>query len=59
MSETTQEITAAEAMAKAGECREMAKRTRNSGHQYMLKHIAETWERIAKTLLTNGDQAAH
>lgn len=42
-------VTAAEARAKADECREMAKREQLPEHKIMLEHIAQTWERIAKS----------
>jgi hypothetical protein len=35
--------------AKAAECRAIAKSDKNQSHRVMLVHIAETWERIAKT----------
>lgn len=34
---------------KAAECRLMAEHDRNQAHRVMLLHMAETWERIAKT----------
>jgi hypothetical protein len=42
-----------EAKAKAEECRIMAMRTGRRDHQIMLHHIAETWERIVRTM-TDG-----
>ena len=35
--------------AKAAECRALARQDRNENHRVMLLHMAETWERIAKT----------
>jgi Tfp pilus assembly protein PilN len=45
-----QRITAKQAEAKARECRQMAKHSKNPDHQAMLEQMAEAWERIA------GDQ---
>jgi len=42
-----------EAKAKAEECRVLAMRADRRDHQIILHHIAETWERIARTM-TNG-----
>ena len=36
-------------LRKAAECRAMAASHKNEGHRIMLLHMAETWERIAKT----------
>jgi hypothetical protein len=47
-------LTAAEAQAKVDECRDTAIRASNPEHRTMLIHMAETWERIAKSLQTNG-----
>jgi hypothetical protein len=55
MSDPTKRLTADEAQAKATECRDMAKRATNPEHRIMLEHMAETWERIAKGLMTNGN----
>ena len=38
--------------AKAAECRTLAKADANSSHKIMLKHMAETWDRIARTYET-------
>ena len=54
MAEPTKRLTASEAEAKVTECREMAQRAMNPEHRIMLIHMAETWERIAKSLQTNG-----
>jgi len=43
-------LSAQEAKAKAAECRGLAMRAHSREHQIMLYHMAETWERIAKTL---------
>jgi len=40
-------LTAAEARAKASECREMAGHASKPAHRTMLNHMAETWDRIA------------
>jgi hypothetical protein len=45
---TSDRLTAAEAHAKADECREMARRDQSSEHKIMLEHMAQTWERIAR-----------
>jgi hypothetical protein len=50
----TKRLTASEAQAKVIECREMAKLAKNPEHRAMLVHMADTWERIAKSLMTNG-----
>jgi hypothetical protein len=42
-------INAETCRAKAEECRTMAKQNNNPGHRIMLPHMAEAWERIAKT----------
>jgi hypothetical protein len=34
---------------KADECRTLAKEAKKQEHRVMLMHMAETWERIAKT----------
>ncbi len=46
----TERLNTEEATAKAAECREDAKRAKLSEHKIMLEHMAQTWERIAKTL---------
>jgi hypothetical protein len=38
-----------QALAKAEECREMAKVAHDQSHRIMLNSIAQTWERIAET----------
>ena len=53
MSEATKRLTASEAQAKVIECREMAKLAKNPEHRAMLVHMADTWEAIAKSLVTN------
>ena len=35
--------------AKAAECRALARVTRENSHRIMLVHMADTWDRIAKT----------
>ena len=46
--ESSERLTAAEARAKAAECRELAQQANYPEHRLMLEHIAETWERIAR-----------
>ena len=41
---------AQEAKAKAAECRDQAKRMNRRDQQIMLEHMAQTWERIAKSM---------
>jgi hypothetical protein len=43
-------INVEEARAKAAQCRVDAKRVTRPEHKTMLEHMAETWERIAKSL---------
>jgi hypothetical protein len=40
--------------AKAEECQMLAKQAHRQEHRVMLLHMAETWERIAKTY-ENGE----
>jgi hypothetical protein len=47
-------LTAAEAHAKAQECREMAERAQLEERRTMLNHMSETWDRIAASLKPNG-----
>jgi len=54
MSEPTKRLTVSEALAKVVECREMAKRAKNPEHRAMRAHMADTWERIATSLMKNG-----
>ena len=42
-------LSAEEARAKAAQCRDEAKRTGNPEHKVMLEHMAQTWERMAKS----------
>jgi len=49
MVEATHRMSKAECLAKAGECYELANAAMDKRHRIMLKHIAETWERIAET----------
>jgi hypothetical protein len=51
---TPRRLTAAEAKAKAAECREMAQYATRDDYRIMLEHMAETWERMA-VRLQNGD----
>jgi hypothetical protein len=51
--EPTNPLTFEEAQAKSAECRTIAARARFPEHRIMLEHMAETWERIARTL--DGD----
>jgi hypothetical protein len=36
-------------VAKAKECRDLARTAAQTQHRVMLNHIAETWERLAET----------
>jgi hypothetical protein len=45
---TTLKVTPEVCRAKAEECRQMAESVERPTHAIMLKHMAETWERIAK-----------
>jgi hypothetical protein len=45
----TQRLNADECRKKAEECRTLARAARNPAQKIMLEHMAETWERIAKT----------
>ena len=47
-------LTRNECLAKAKECRELARFSRVQEHRIMLEHMAQTWERIAGSLPTNG-----
>jgi hypothetical protein len=40
-------VTAAQAREKVIECMDLAAIAREPSHRIMLRHIAETWERIA------------
>jgi hypothetical protein len=42
-------LDAATCRTKAEECRTLARADKNAAHRIMLLHMAETWERIAKT----------
>ena len=50
MPDPTSRLTLEEARRKVAECREMAGRVIYPEHRVMLEHMAETWERIARTL---------
>jgi hypothetical protein len=52
MAGATERLDAEGAKAKALECREDAKRTRRPEHRIMLEHMADTWDRIARSLET-------
>jgi hypothetical protein len=45
----TQHLDAEVCRAKAAECRDIAQRAKTASDRIMLLHMAETWERIAKT----------
>jgi hypothetical protein len=45
--EPSKRFTHDQCLAKAKECRDMARHTANEGHRTMLEHMAETWTRIA------------
>jgi hypothetical protein len=47
-------ITADQARAKVAECLAMAKVARDPSHKIMLCHMAETWERIARDIISNS-----
>ena len=44
------QLTTDQARQKAAESLELAKHTRDTFHQILLQHIAETWERIARNI---------
>ena len=52
--ETTRRLTAADARAKASECRDLARRALKPEHRVMLQDMAETWDRLA-IKLGDGD----
>lgn len=52
--EPSKRLTRDQCLAKAKECREMAHLHANSAHRIMLEHMAETWERIAQAIPSNG-----
>jgi hypothetical protein len=54
MRELRKPLTAADAQAKATDCRQMAEHALKPEHRTMLEHMAETWERLAKNLMTDG-----
>jgi len=43
-------VDAEEARARAAECREEAKRSPKREHKIIMEHVAQTWDRIAKSL---------
>jgi hypothetical protein len=47
-------LTAAQAIEKAQECRDMAKRVANPAHRTALEDMAKAWEQMARTL-PNGN----
>ena len=47
-------LDAEQARAKASQCREDAKRVNNPQHKVVLVYLAQTWERLARSL--EGDQ---
>ena len=49
MAEQPTRLNAETCRAKAEECRMLADQHSNQAHRVMLMHMAETWERIAKT----------
>ena len=53
-SKKSERLSADEARAKAAECRDMAKRAAIDEHRIMLRHMAETWDRIADNLKTEA-----
>jgi hypothetical protein len=44
------QLTSDQAREKAAESLELAKYARDTFHQILLQHIAETWERIARDI---------
>ena len=50
--EPSERLTAAEARAKAAECRGLAQHAIYPERRIMLEHIAETWERIVAAMAT-------
>jgi hypothetical protein len=42
--------------AKAAECRALGRVASEYGHQIMLEHMAETWDRVAKTYENGADR---
>jgi hypothetical protein len=44
----TKRLTSVQSRAKADECRDLARVATKPEHSIMLRHIAETWERIAQ-----------
>ena len=49
MAEQSPRLSAETCRAKAEECRMLSKQASRQEHRIMLLHMAETWERIAKT----------
>jgi hypothetical protein len=49
MVEPTPRLSAETCRAKAEECERLSKQAHRQEHRVMLAHMAETWERIAKT----------
>jgi hypothetical protein len=49
MAEAAPRLNAETSRAKADECRMLAKQAKQQEHRIMLLHMAETWDRIAKT----------
>jgi hypothetical protein len=50
MTKKTDHMDAQECWNKASECREDAKRAIRSEYRIMLEHMAEVWERMAKSM---------
>ena len=47
--EPSKRLTRDQCLAKANECRQLARVSANAEHRTMLEHMAATWERIAAT----------
>ena len=56
--EPSKRLNAESCRVKAEECRCLAQTDKNASHRVMLLHMAETWERIAKTY-EHGNSSAN
>jgi hypothetical protein len=52
--DTPKRFTSADALHKAAECRDLAKRATDPSHRAMLHLMAETWDRMAVDLAKRG-----
>jgi hypothetical protein len=48
MGEGSRQLSKEECLAKASECRDLARVVVQKRHRIMLEHIADTWERMAE-----------